>query len=77
MRILTLIWLIVSSITVCKCHLDHNSETGAFQLLRKFFNDGTDYNAESDKRSYPWNPMQAYSYRDWLKRLLKSPVYQK
>ena len=70
MRIL--IWLIFSSV---HCSLDDNSETAPFRLLRAFFNDGN-YNAEYDKRFYPWNPMKAFNYGDWLERLTKSPVYE-
>ena len=75
-----LIWLIVSSV---HCSLDDNAETVPFQMLRTFFNDGSDYDAEFDKRNpeeprrTPWNPMRAYTYGDWLEKLMKSPVYEK
>ena len=62
-------------ITSSRCHVEHNIETNPFQLLRKFFNVDNEYN--EFKRSYPWNPMKAVSYRDWIRQLLESPVYQK
>ena len=67
-----LIWLMIAS---SRCHFEHNIETNPFQLLRKFFNVDNEYN--EFKRSYPWNPMKAVSYRDWIRQLLESPVYQK
>ena len=67
--------LILLMIASTHGHFEHNIETNPFQLLRKFFNVDDETNAF--KRSYPWNPMKAVSFRDWQNKLLQSPVYQK
>ena len=66
--------LILLMIASTHCHVEHNIETNPFQLLRKFFNVGDEHEF---KRSYPWNPMKIFSYRDWQRMLMQSPVYQK